>query len=229
MVCLLYDIIINKFLFNEGECYMRKKDDLLIGFLVIAGIPLLFILANPFVFLIVLVVVALIVGLIVGIILLVKNSEGPRKLKKANKLSATISKSDIKTAVNNQLSIIDTMKGSEFETFVVDLLKCNGFSNVNQTKISGDFGVDVIGFKDNKKYVFQCKRFKGKLGPKPIQEVYAGKKHYRADEAVVITNSEFTKAAKVLASDTDIICCDRNQLDKLLENYVILKSNINMR
>ena len=204
---------------------MRKKDYLWLGFLTI-GIPLLLtvgvllsISGYSFVLLIILIAVALIFGLV----LLIKNSEGPRKLKKANKLSAATSKLEIETSVVNQLEIIDTMKGSEFETFVVDLLKCNGFSNVTQTKLSGDFGVDVIGFKDNKKYVFQCKRFKGKLGLKPIQEAYAGKRHYRADEAVVITNSEFTKAAMELASDTDIICCDRNQLAKLLENYVLLK------
>lgn len=204
---------------------MRKKDYLWLGFLTI-GIPLLLtvgvllsISGCSFVLLIILIAVALIFGLV----LLIKNSEGPRKLKKANKLSVATSKLEIETSVVNQLEIIDTMKGSEFETFVVDLLKCNGFSNVTQTKLSGDFGVDVIGFKDNKKYVFQCKRFKGKLGLKPIQEAYAGKRHYRADEAVVITNSEFTKAAMELASDTDIICCDRNQLAKLLENYVLLK------
>ena len=204
---------------------MRKKDDLWMGFLVIAGIPLLLILEYPFVLLIILMAIALIIVLA----LLIKNSEGPRRLKKANKLSAATSKSEIKIGVYNQLEFIDAMKGSEFETFVVELLKCNGFSNVSQTKLSGDFGVDVIGFKDNKKYVFQCKRFKGKLGLKPIQEAYAGKRHYRADEAVVVTNSEFTKAAMELASDTDIICCDRNQLTKLLENYVILKNNINMK
>lgn len=204
---------------------MRKKDDLWMGFLVIAGIPLLLILEYPFVLLIILIAIALIIVLA----LLIKNSEGPRKLKKANKLSAATSKSEIKIGVYNQLEIIDAMKGSEFETFVVELLKCNGFSNVSQTKLSGDFCVDVIGFKDNKKYVFQCKRFKGKLGLKPIQEAYAGKRHYRADEAVVVTNSEFTKAAMELASDTDIICCDRNQLAKLLENYVILKNNINVK
>ena len=204
---------------------MRKKDYLWLGFLTI-GIPLLLtvgVLLSISEYSFVLPIILISVALIFGLVLLIKNSEGTRKLKKANKLSAATSKLEIETSVVNQLEIIDAMKGSEFETFVVDLLKCNGFSNVTQTKLSGDFGVDVIGFKDNKKYVFQCKRFKGKLGLKPIQEAYAGKRHYRADEAVVITNSEFTKAAMELASDTDIICFDRNQLAKLLENYVLLK------
>ena len=204
---------------------MRKKDYLWLGFLTI-GIPLLLtvgVLLSISEYSFVLPIILISVALIFGLVLLIKNSEGPRKLKKANKLSATTSKLEIETSVVNQLEMIDAMKGSEFETFVVDLLKCNGFSNVTQTKLSGDFGVDVIGFKDNKKYVFQCKRFKGKLGLKPIQEAYAGKRHYRADEAVVITNSEFTKAAMELASDTDIICCDRKQLAKLLENYVLIK------
>lgn len=199
---------------------MRKKDDLWMGFLIIAGIPLVFILELPSDSLIVLLIA---IALIVILSLLVKCGEETRKTIKANKMLSLMSKSEVKQMVNDELEIIDAMKGSEFETFVVDLLKCNGFSNVTQTKLSGDFGVDVIGFKDNKKYVFQCKRFKGKLGLKPIQEAYAGKRHYRADEAVVITNSEFTKAAMELASDTDIICFDRNQLAKLLENYVLLK------
>ena len=200
---------------------MRKKDDLWMGFLVIAGIPLAFILELQSDSLIVLLIA---IALIIVLSLLLKYGEETRKIKKANKKLSLMSKSEVKQMVNNELEIIDSMKGSEFETFVVDLLKCNGFSNVTQTKLSGDFGVDVIGFKDNKKYVFQCKRFKGKLGLKPIQEAYAGKRHYRADEAVVVTNSEFTKAAMELASDTDIICFDRNQLAKLLENYVILNN-----
>lgn len=64
----------------------------------------------------------------------------------------------------NQLEIIDAMKGSEFETFVVELLKCNGFSNVSQTKLSGDFGVDVIGFKDNKNTFFNVNELRENWG-----------------------------------------------------------------
>lgn len=208
---------------------MRKKDNLLIGFIIIVGIPLFLIAEYSSVLLTILIVVASVVVLVLLLTLLIKNTEGPRKLKKAKKLSSLISELEIKQLVANELEIIDAMKGSDFESFVVDLLKCNGFSNVTQTKLSGDFGIDVIGYKDNKKYVFQCKRFKGKLGLKPIQEVYAGKRHYRANEAVVITNSEFTKAAIELATDTDIIYCDRKQLAKLLENYVILtKANNSM-
>lgn len=55
-----------------------KKDDLWMGFLVIAGIPLLLILEYPFVLLIILIAIALIIVLA----LLIKNSEGPRRLKK---------------------------------------------------------------------------------------------------------------------------------------------------
>lgn len=113
------------------------------------------------------------------------------------------------------------MPGAEFESLVVEILKCNGYKDVVRTKLSGDFGIDVLAQKDEKKYAFQCKRFTKKLGLKPIQEAYAGKQHYKADEAVVITNSEFTKAAMQLAADTDVIYCDRQQLAKLLENYVL--------
>ena len=77
---------------------------------------------------------------------------------------------------NIDFSEIDEMDGITFEHFIADLLKNNGFYNVQVTKSSGDFGVDVIGTKERKKWVFQCKCYKSNLGIKSIQEIYSGKK-----------------------------------------------------
>lgn len=197
---------------------MRNNKNVWIGALVLLGLPVFLLIEHPVLCLIVL----LIVALIVLIALVADKSNSPTKLSKGPMRTAQVSRRELDIMVENELRIIDLMDGSDFEAFVVDLLKCNGYSKVSQTKISGDFGIDVIAYKDGKKYAFQCKRFKSKLGLKPIQEAYAGKRHYNADEAVVITNSEFTKAAMQLAIDTDIIYCDRKQLAKLLENYVLL-------
>ena len=47
---------------------------------------------------------------------------------------------------------IDSMGGLEFESFVGELLKSIGYSGVQVTKSSGDQGVDVVAYKDGKKY-----------------------------------------------------------------------------
>ena len=46
------------------------------------------------------------------------------------------------------MSEIDIMSGEEFERYVAALLRANGFSNVQMTKASGDYGVDVLASKD---------------------------------------------------------------------------------
>ena len=65
-----------------------------------------------------------------------------------------------------------TMDGLEFEEFTCDILKENGFKDVKKTQASGDYGVDVIACKNNKKYAIQCKRYKSSLG---IAAIASGK------------------------------------------------------
>ena len=117
---------------------------------------------------------------------------------------------------NVNLDEIDEMSGVEFEYFIAELLKNNGFYNVQVTKSSGDFGVDIICHKKLKTWVFQCKCYKSKLGLRPVQEIYCGKEKYNADKAVVITNSYFTPAAKELAGDLSVLLWDRDKLKTLL-------------
>ena len=110
------------------------------------------------------------------------------------------------------LSEIDNMDGIAFENLTAELLRNNGFKNVEVTKASGDYGVDIVANKDNKKYAFQCKCYSSKLGIKPIQEVYSGVKMYGADTAVVITNSYFTPNAFNLADELGVLLWDRKNL-----------------
>ena len=53
------------------------------------------------------------------------------------------------------MSEIDIMSGEEFERYVAALLRANGFSNVQMTKASGDYGVDVLASKDGERYAIQ--------------------------------------------------------------------------
>lgn len=115
--------------------------------------------------------------------------------------------------------------GIKFEKFVAALMEKKGFTEVKLTKASGDYGVDVIGYWGTKKYVVQCKYYSQNLGIKPIQEVYAGKKHYSADVAVVATNAYFTANAKELAEDTGVLLWDRYELYKMSQKVGEIKEH----
>ena len=92
-----------------------------------------------------------------------------------------------------------------------------GYSNVEKTKASGDYGIDILAEKDNVSYAIQCKLYSSKLGNDCVQEACAGKKYYKKDLAVVITNSTFTQGAIELAKETNVVLWDRQILDNMLK------------
>lgn len=106
----------------------------------------------------------------------------------------------------------DNMEGHVFEHFVADILKGVGYYNVEVTPGSGDYGVDILAEMNGVRYAFQCKCYSSPLGLKPIQEVNAGKYHYKAHVGVVVTNSTFTPAAVEIAEDTGVLLWDRNKM-----------------
>lgn len=122
--------------------------------------------------------------------------------------------------MQKNFAVIDQMDGHEFEWFVAKVLAKIGFQNVRVTRASGDYGVDIIAYDNGVKCAFQCKRYTGTLGLKPIQEVSAGARYYGASVAYVITNSHFSANAANLANRLGVKLWDRNSL-----NYLINRIN----
>lgn len=116
------------------------------------------------------------------------------------------------------LDTVDKMDGHAFERWCAELLRNNGFQNVDVTPASGDHGVDVLAEKDNIHYAIQCKCYSKDLGNTPIQEVYAGKEMYRCQVGVVMTNRYFTKGAKELAEKTRVLLWDRDKIRQMIES-----------
>ncbi|MCK4917680.1 MAG: restriction endonuclease [Candidatus Omnitrophica bacterium] len=110
------------------------------------------------------------------------------------------------------------MSGYEFEAFLKTLFKKMGYS-VEQTKLSGDQGADLIVNKLGETLVIQAKRSNSKIGNKAIQEVVASINHYNAQRGMVITNNEFTPAAIELAHSNKIELVDRIELKNLFKEY----------
>ena len=112
------------------------------------------------------------------------------------------------------IKIVDKLTGIEFEKFAKGFLENIGFSNLKTTKMSGDFGVDIVGNLNNQKYVIQAKRYNRPVNLKSVQEVYAGMKYYEADFCMVVSNNIFTEAAIELAKSCNCKLIDRDDVEK---------------
>lgn len=97
------------------------------------------------------------------------------------------------------------MTGHEYEYLVAKYLRQHGYSRVEVTKGSGDYGVDVTAYKRGKKYAVQCKYYSEPVSLPAVQEAVAGKAVYNCDFAMVVTNSTFTPNATELAKKNGVI------------------------
>lgn len=119
-----------------------------------------------------------------------------------------------------ELSDVDTMKGEEFEAYVAELLKFQGYKTI-PTPRTGDYGVDLVVSKNGIKIAIQLKRWKSKIDQGAIREAVAGKavRHYGCTEAMVITNSTFTDHAKFLAGENNCKLVDREKLSEWILRF----------
>jgi HJR/Mrr/RecB family endonuclease len=93
---------------------------------------------------------------------------------------------------------IDAMDGAEFESYIAARLGRAGWQ-VTFTPPVGDYGVDLVAEKDGRYVAVQCKRYAKPVGVAAVQEVVAGARHHGCTRSIVISNQEFTSAAKQLA------------------------------
>jgi restriction system protein len=117
----------------------------------------------------------------------------------------------------SKIKDIDTMTGTHFEYFL-KLIFTEQDYKVQTTKVTGDFGADLVMTKGDKRIVVQAKRYNSRVGIKAIQEVVSSIAHYKANEGWVVTNNEFTDAALQLAKSNRIRLIERNELIQMLSS-----------
>lgn len=101
--------------------------------------------------------------------------------------------------------VLQNMDPYGFERLAQRVLRECGFTQVEVTKKSGDGGIDGTGkLKINGIFsfnvAFQCKRYKGAVGPGEIRD-FRGSLTTDIEKGVFITTGTFTKAAKEEASN----------------------------
>jgi restriction system protein len=96
------------------------------------------------------------------------------------------------------MTAIDAMSGVEFERYVAGRLRRAGWQ-VKFTSTVGDYGVDLIAEKEGQSVAVQCKRHGKSIGVAAVQQVVSGALHHGCNRSIVVSNQEFTTAARQLA------------------------------
>ncbi|WP_286275911.1 restriction endonuclease [Mycobacterium antarcticum] len=106
------------------------------------------------------------------------------------------------------------MSGVEFEDHVARIAKSSGTS-VIMTAVTGDFGVDLIVGRRPNRLAIQCKRQSRPVGAGAVQEVVAGAVMHDCAHTMVVTNHDFTPAARKLAERHGCVLVGGNDLTRL--------------
>lgn len=106
------------------------------------------------------------------------------------------------------------MSGTEFEDYVARIARSCGVP-VIMTSITGDWGVDLIVGHRPQRLAIQCKRQGRPVGAGAVQEVVAGAPMQECTTTMVVTNHEFTPAARKLAELHGCELVGRDELPRL--------------
>jgi restriction system protein len=90
------------------------------------------------------------------------------------------------------------MSGTDFEDHVARIARRAGVP-VIMTPLTGDWGVDLIVGRRPHRLAIQCKRQSRPVGAGAVQEVVAGAPMQDCAQTMVVTNHDFTPAARKLA------------------------------
>lgn len=115
------------------------------------------------------------------------------------------------------VSRLDSMDGYDFEFFLKKLFELDGYK-VEHTKLSGDFGADLIISKKGERIAIQAKRHNANVNLKAVQEVGMSLKVYHATKGMVITNSYYTDSAVKLAKLHNVDLIDRSDLQEMIND-----------
>ncbi|MEQ1883394.1 MAG: restriction endonuclease, partial [Burkholderiales bacterium] len=101
--------------------------------------------------------------------------------------------------IDQLLGILGSIDPSAFERLTQRLLRESGFTKVEVTGRSGDGGIDGIGILRMNlvsfQVLFQCKRWKGSVGPSEVRD-FRGAMVGRADKGLIVTTGTFSSDAR---------------------------------
>lgn len=129
------------------------------------------------------------------------------------------------SALVERQSNLDSLKlisWKEFEWMVAEAYRRSGYSVEESIGCGADGGVDLILYKDGRKFLVQCKRWKtASVGAPVVREMFGILMDQGADEFIIVASGHFTTEAKEFARNKPIQLVDGQGLLKLLSEVQI--------
>jgi restriction system protein len=110
--------------------------------------------------------------------------------------------------------ISEVRNGIDYEHFVANQFKESGWT-AQVTKASVDQGADVKIWSGDVDAVVQCKWYQNAVGNKAVQEIVAARTHYGVHNAIVVSKSGYTDAARELANTNDVWLIHHDEIPDL--------------
>ena len=109
------------------------------------------------------------------------------------------------------LEQMQALEPIDFEWYCAWLYQKEGYA-VEDTKTSGDEGIDLLLKKGGKKVVVQCKRYSGNVGQPVVRDLYGAMFHVAATEAHLCTTGRISRQAEQWAAGKPIELIDGNDM-----------------
>jgi len=124
---------------------------------------------------------------------------------------------------SNTPQTLDSLTGKEFEALVAQLVASLGFT-IESLSTGPDGGIDILAVSSadliSGHYIIQCKRQSSKVGIRPIRDLLGVVTDQGANKGILITNSQFTKAAVDFAEGNRLELINGKRLKQLLMEHV---------
>jgi HJR/Mrr/RecB family endonuclease len=124
-----------------------------------------------------------------------------------------------RTFAAHALDDLLALSPAQFEDAVAALLRRHGYRDVRRIGGAGDLGADLIGRDPRGRVVVvQCKRYapSHRVGSPLVQPLYSTKALYRAERALFVSTSSFSRPAVEVARRLDIDLIDGPALSRML-------------
>ena len=114
---------------------------------------------------------------------------------------------------------LDDMSWQQFEMLVGEHFRKEGYRVEEVGGGGADGGVDLILYKNDKKYLVQCKQWKAyKVGVKPVRELLGVMVGSAAAGGIVVTSGEFSKDAVNFARENNIQLINGVELHQIIRS-----------
>lgn len=139
-----------------------------------------------------------------------------------NKRVLFIEKLEDKTIEVKDVEDLKKLNHVEFEHFVKEMFTIKGYK-AWVTQRTHDYGADIIAEKNKIRVAIQVKFSSRRVGGYAVYQAINGKRNYKAEKAILVTNNDFYNSAKLSAIQDDVKLISEHDISKFLRENGTIK------